>query len=80
MISKFEMVAKTFKGLENVLAEELKQLGAGNVVAGNRMVSFTGDLAMLYKANIGCRTAPTRHCETRQQTSIRPQVDFQASS
>lgn len=57
MISKFEMVAKTFKGLENVLAEELKQLGAGNVVAGNRMVSFTGDLAMLYKANIGCRTA-----------------------
>ena len=60
MISKFEMVAKTFKGLENVLAEELKQLGAGNVVAGNRMVSFTGDLAMLYKANIGCRTALRR--------------------
>lgn len=57
MISKFEMVAKTFKGLENVLADELKQLGAENVEPGNRMVSFSGDLAMLYRANIGCRTA-----------------------
>lgn len=55
--SKFEMVAKTFKGLENVLAEELKQLGAENVEPGNRMVAFTGDLAVLYRANIGCRTA-----------------------
>ncbi len=57
MMSNFEMVAKTFKGLENVLADELKQLGAENVEPGNRMVSFTGDLAMLYRANIGCRTA-----------------------
>ena len=53
MISNFEMVAKTFKGLENVLADELRQLGAENVEPGNRMVSFTGDLAMLYRANIG---------------------------
>ena len=51
------MVAKTFKGLENVLAEELKQLGAENVEPGNRMVSFVGDLAVLYRANISCRTA-----------------------
>lgn len=51
------MVAKTFKGLENVLAEELKQLGAENVEHGNRMVSFVGDLAVLYRANICCRTA-----------------------
>lgn len=51
------MVAKTFKGLENVLAEELKQLGAENVEPGNRMVSFVGDFAVLYRANICCRTA-----------------------
>ena len=51
------MVAKTFKGLENVLAEELKQLGAENVEPGNRMVSVVGDLAVLYRANICCRTA-----------------------
>ncbi|MCM1292057.1 MAG: THUMP domain-containing protein [Bacteroides sp.] len=55
--NEFEMVAKTFQGLEDVLAEELRGLGAKNVEPGRRMVSFTGDLAMLYKANFCCRTA-----------------------
>lgn len=54
---KFEMVAKTLKGLEDVLAEELRNLGAENVMPGRRMVSFEGDLEMMYKANICCRTA-----------------------
>lgn len=57
MEHRFEMVAKTFKGLEEILAEELRQLGAVNVEPGRRMVSFEGDLAMLYRANICCRTA-----------------------
>lgn len=57
MNTEFEMVAKTFQGLEEVLAEELRGLGAGNVMPGKRMVAFTGDLAMLYKANMCCRTA-----------------------
>lgn len=57
MEHRFEMVAKTFKGLEDILAEELRQLGAVNVEPGRRMVSFEGDLAMLYRANICCRTA-----------------------
>ena len=51
------MVAKTFQGLEEVLAEELKALGAQNIQVGRRMVSFEGDLEMLYKANMCCRTA-----------------------
>ncbi len=51
------MVAKTLKGLEDVLAEELRGLGAENVKPGRRMVSFEGDKAMMYRANIGCRTA-----------------------
>ena len=55
--NQFEMVAKTFQGLEDVLAEELRNLGAVNVEPGRRMVSFEGDLAMLYKANFCCRTA-----------------------
>ncbi|MDE6556276.1 MAG: RNA methyltransferase [Duncaniella sp.] len=59
MEQKFEMVAKTLKGLEEVLAEELRALGATNVEPGLRMVSFEGDLAMLYRANIACRTALT---------------------
>ncbi len=54
---QFEMVAKTFQGLEDVLAEELRSLGATNVEPGRRMVSFEGDRAMLYKANMCCRTA-----------------------
>jgi putative N6-adenine-specific DNA methylase len=53
----FEMVAKTFRGLEDVLAEELRAMGALNVEAGRRMVAFEGDKEMLYRANFGCRTA-----------------------
>lgn len=54
---EFELIAKTFMGLEPVLAQELTQLGANNVEIGRRMVSFTGDKAMMYKANFHLRTA-----------------------
>ena len=57
MSNQFEMVAKTFQGLENVLAKELTDLGAAEVTPGRRMVSFKGDLETLYKANFCCRTA-----------------------
>ncbi len=57
MKEQFEMVAKTFQGLEDILADELRALGAQNVEPGRRMVSFEGDLEMLYKANLCCRTA-----------------------
>lgn len=55
--NNFRMIAKTFQGLEDVLRDELIGLKASNVELGNRMVSFEGDLAMLYKANLCCRTA-----------------------
>ena len=51
------MLAKTFKGLEDVLAVELVQLGANNVQIERRAVSFTGDKRMLYTANMCLRTA-----------------------
>lgn len=51
------MVAKTFQGLEEVLAQELILIGASNVEIGQRMVSFEGDLGIMYKANLCCRTA-----------------------
>ena len=51
------MLAKTFKGLEEVLAGELIELGANNVQIERRAVSFTGDLRMLYNANFCLRTA-----------------------
>lgn len=51
------MLAKTFKGLENVLAQELVELGANNVQIERRAVSFSGDKALLYRANLCLRTA-----------------------
>lgn len=51
------MIAKTFKGLEEVLASELVALGANNIQIQRRAVSFTGDQRMLYKANMHLRTA-----------------------
>ncbi len=52
-----DLVAKTFQGLEDVLAEELKNLGAEDVTPGKRMVAFRGDKTLLYKANFCCHTA-----------------------
>lgn len=56
-MNKFDMLAKTFQGLEGVLAEELRGLGAEDVVPGNRVVSFRGDQRMMYRANFCLRTA-----------------------
>lgn len=53
----FQMVAKTFYGLEEVLAEELRNLGAMRVETARRAVSFYGDKGFLYKANLCLRTA-----------------------
>lgn len=53
----FQMVAKTFYGLEDVLAEELRNLGAMRVETARRAVSFYGDKGFLYKANLCLRTA-----------------------
>lgn len=50
----FQMVAKTFYGLEDVLAEELRNLGAMRVETARRAVSFYGDKGFLYKANLAC--------------------------
>lgn len=57
MNQEFELIAKTFQGLEEVLAQELTELGASNIEIGRRMVSFTGDKAMMYRANFCLRTA-----------------------
>ena len=66
MEQEFELIAKTFMGLEPVLAQELTQLGANNVQIGRRMVSFTGNKEMMYRANFQLHTAirilkPIRH-------------------
>jgi putative N6-adenine-specific DNA methylase len=51
------MLAKTFKGLEEVLAQELIELGGSDVLIERRAVSFSGDKSILYRANFCLRTA-----------------------
>lgn len=71
MEQEFQMAAKTFRGLEEVLAKELVNLGANNVSIERRVVSFTGDQRMLYKANLYCRTA---------SRILKPIVSFKATN
>ncbi|MGM5629721.1 THUMP domain-containing protein [Apibacter raozihei] len=53
----FIIQAKTFFGLEDILVQELKELGASKIISKNRAVEFYGDLGFLYKANYSLRTA-----------------------
>ena len=74
-MQEFEIIAKTFKGLEEVLAQELTELGANNVQLGHRMVSFTGDKRMLYRANFCLRTAvrilkPIAHFQAKNADEV----------
>lgn len=74
-MEEFELIAKTFQGLEDVLAQELTQLGANNIEIGRRMVSFTGDKAMMYKANFALRTAvrilkPIKHFDAQDPDEV----------
>ncbi len=57
MQEEYTMIAKTFKGLEGVLADELLQIGANNIEIQRRAVQFTGDKSLMYKANLWLRTA-----------------------
>lgn len=74
-MQEFELIAKTFQGLEEVLAQELIELGANNVAIGRRMVSFTGDKAMMYRANFCLRTAirilmPVKHFKAKDADEV----------
>ncbi len=51
------MLAKTFFGMEELLVNELKELGATEVAPYNRMVRFKGDKGFMYKANLCLRNA-----------------------
>ena len=75
MKEEFELVAKTFHGLEEILAKELTELGASNIEIGNRMVAFTGDEALMYKANFCLRTAirilkPIKHFKANNADEV----------
>lgn len=50
-------IAKTFHGLEELLADELRQIGANDVQVITRGVEFDGDKEVMYKANLHSRLA-----------------------
>ena len=69
------MLAKTMFGLEEVLAEELRKLGAQNIKPMNRAVSFKGDKGFMYKANLNLRTAlrilkPIAHFQAHDEKEL----------
>ncbi len=75
----FEMIAKTFQGLEEILAQELITLGANDIQIGRRMVSFSGDKEMMYKANFCLRTAirilkPIKHFVAKDADEVYEQI------
>ena len=57
MFENNKLIATTYAGLEEVLAEELITLGADEVQSLRRAVSFSGDIRMIYRTNYGLRTA-----------------------
>lgn len=56
-IKIMKLIAKTYEGLEPVLQKELEELGANNILAGKRAVTYDGDKEMLYRSNLHLRTA-----------------------
>jgi putative N6-adenine-specific DNA methylase len=52
-----KLIVKTLEGLEDVLYDELINLGADNAERVNRAVILEGDKKLLYKAHLKLRTA-----------------------
>ena len=78
-MQEFELIAKTFMGLEQVLAKELTNLGANNVQIGRRMVAFTGNKETMYRANFQLHTAirilkPIAHFKARSAEDMYDEV------
>ncbi len=74
-MEEFEMIAKTFEGLEEVLAKELTQLGANEIEIGRRMVAFKGNKELMYRANFALRTAirilkPIKHFKAKSAEDV----------
>jgi len=57
LMTKYQLFATTPKAMEDILAEELKQLGAENVQPKLAGVSFQGDIEIAYRVCLWSRTA-----------------------
>ncbi len=70
-----EIIAKTFYGFEDILAEEIKQLGGTEIEIGNRAIRYEGSLRLLYESNLCLRTAISVISPIKK-FSFRDQDDF----
>lgn len=56
-MEKYNLIAKTFSGLEPILASEIKNIGGQNINQGRRAVFYEGNKELIYKSNYYLRTA-----------------------
>jgi len=70
-VKRISYLATAAKGTEDLLVEELEELGAEEVAAGRGLVRFKGDVELGWKANLWLRTA---------MRVLRPIADFPAPS
>jgi len=56
-LEPFDIIAKTLFGFEQILADELHELGVKDIEILTRAVKYSGDQALLYKSNLHLRTA-----------------------
>ena len=71
--------AKTYKGLEQILAAELQSLGAQQIVPDFRGVRFIGDKEIMYKVNYQSRLAlrileKVAECHVKDDNALYEQV------
>ena len=66
------------RGIEPILAGELRDLGAANIEPGRGGVSFAGDRTMLYRANLWLRTAIRVLCRILETPVTSPDELYEA--
>ena len=79
VLESFEIVATTLFGLEEILANELKDLGAGKIEIINRAVKYEGNTNLLYRSNLYLRTAlkilkPIERFQARNENQLYQKV------
>lgn len=56
-MAKYNFVATTLFGVENILAQEIEEQGGEDIQVYRRAVSFRGGISLMYKMNFTLRTA-----------------------
>jgi len=65
-MSELKLIAKTFAGLEDIVAQEVRDAGGKKIKIKRRAVSFEGDLEVMYRMNFSSRCALAVLMEVKQ--------------